>query len=350
MKRRLIALMLSLTLGLTAAACGTGTMGTSSQTPSTSVSDSRETTTEGSTTPAVTEEETTSETSLGPTGPNVSVPNEDRAGNTVEIPAEVNRIVSLVGSITEILVDLGLGDKLVAIDTNTVGFDGVPTDIPAIDLMSPDIETLLAVDADLFLVSNISDAGGETSAFSQIIDAGIAVAYIPTAESLKDIALDIRFVGEATGRTVEAEALVQTMESGLAELAEVAETIPEEEQRSVFVEISAVPYLYSTGSGTFLNEIIELVGAKNVLTDETAWVPVTEEAAIALNPDVILTNVNYIDDPVGEILGREGWEAVTAVVDEAVYAIDNNHSSLPNHNVLEAAREIAAAVYPDYFK
>ena len=67
------------------------------------------------------------------------------------------------------------------------------------------------------------------------------------------------------------------------------------------------------------------------------------------DPDVILTNVNYIEDPVGEILSRPGWEEVTAVRDGNVYYIDNMASSLPDHNVVKALAEMAAAVYPEYY-
>lgn len=57
----------------------------------------------------------------------------------------------------------------------------------------------------------------------------------------------------------------------------------------------------------------------------------------------------HIDDPVGEIKGRSGWEAVTAVKDGAVYAIDNGASSLPNHHIVDALKQMAKAVYPEQY-
>ena len=44
-------------------------------------------------------------------------PTTDRSGNEVTIPEEVNSIVSMAPSTTQILIDLGLGDKIVACDT-----------------------------------------------------------------------------------------------------------------------------------------------------------------------------------------------------------------------------------------
>ena len=105
----------------------------------------------------------------------------------------------------------------------------------------------------------------------------------------------------------------------------------------------------SFGTGTFLDEMITLIVAKNVLADQQGWVSVTEEDAVAANPDVILTSVNYVDDAVGEILSREGWQDVTAVANKDVYYIDNGASSLPNQHVVDALVEMAKAVYPDAY-
>ena len=64
---------------------------------------------------------------------------------------------------------------------------------------------------------------------------------------------------------------------------------------------------------------------------------------------MILTSVNYIDDPVGEILARAGWESVTAVQNGDVYAIDANASNQPSQNIVVALREMLAAVYPEVY-
>ena len=96
--------------------------------------------------------------------------------------------------------------------------------------------------------------------------------------------------------------------------------------------------------------MIDLIGAENVLAGQEGWLSVEEESVVSANPDVILTNVNYIEDPVGEILARPGWEGVTAVQNGGVYTIDNKNSSLPNENIVQALKEMAKAVYPDLYE
>ncbi|MBR3053854.1 MAG: ABC transporter substrate-binding protein, partial [Firmicutes bacterium] len=133
----------------------------------------------------------------------------------------------------------------------------------------------------------------------------------------------------------------------LDEIAEIGKTITE--KKTVAFEISALPYIYSTGKGTFIDEMITLIGAENVYGDQESWIPVAEEDAVAADPDVILTSVNYLPDAVGEIMGRPGWEEVKAVKNGEVYYIDNASSSLPNQYVVKALLEMAKAVYPEYY-
>ena len=68
-----------------------------------------------------------------------------------------------------------------------------------------------------------------------------------------------------------------------------------------------------------------------------------------LNPDVILTSTDYIEDPIGEILSREGWGDVTAVANKAVYPISSQTSNQPNQHIVEALVDMAVAVYPEAY-
>ena len=69
-------------------------------------------------------------------------PDADRAGNAIALPGEVNTIVSLAPSTTEIIIDLGLADKLVAIDTYSAFYWPELAELPQYDMMAPDNEQL----------------------------------------------------------------------------------------------------------------------------------------------------------------------------------------------------------------
>ena len=275
-------------------------------------------------------------------------PTEDPSGAAISVPDEIDSIVVLAPSLAEMVVALGHADQIVGYDTNCAGLEGLDPDAAQFDLAAPDMESLAALEPDLVLVSNMT-LYDQTSPFQSLIDLGICVACVPNSDSIADIESDIAFVAAVLGEQEAGEAIVADMQAEVDRIAAIGETIPEAERRTVYFEISAAPYMYSFGSGVFLDEMLTLIGADNLLADQEGWLSVEAETVVAADPDVILTNVNYIDDPVGEILSREGWDGVTAVAEEQVYYIDNMASSLPDQNVVLAMEQMAEAVYPAYY-
>ena len=127
-------------------------------------------------------------------------------------------------------------------------------------------------------------------------------------------------------------------------------SIAQDKKKTVYFEIGAAPYMYSLGTGTFINEMIEIIGAQNILADQKSWIAVSDEMVLAKDPDVILTNVSYIPNPIDEIMARSGWASLKAVKGKKVFGIDTNSSSRPNHNIIKALKEMAKAVYPEIYK
>lgn len=270
----------------------------------------------------------------------------DPSGAEITVPKEINSIVVLAPSIAETVIALGDGDKIVAYDVSSVGLKGLPADKPVLDLVNPDMEQLVSLNPDLLLVSNLSLYDAENP-YQQLIDLGVCVACIPSSDSIEDIQSDVQFIADVLGKSKEGEELIRQMQAEIDSISEIAQTITE--KKRVYFEISAAPYMYSFGNGVFLNEMIELIGAENILADQEGWLSVGEESVVAANPDMILTNVNYIDNPVQEIMDRSGWDALTAVQNGDVYYIDNMASSLPNQNIVKALKQMAEAVYPEYY-
>lgn len=276
------------------------------------------------------------------------LPTTDPSGAPITIPEKVDSVVALAPSICETMAALGVADKLVGYDLQSVGLAGLPEDVSTFDTVNPDIEQLTALAPDMLLVSNLSLYDQEAP-YQPLIDAGVCVICVPTSDSVEDVRSDIRFLAAALHVPEEGERVVAEMDGQLAKLSDIVSDIPEEERKSVYFEISPAPYLYSSGSGTYLHELIGLAGGKNVLADQSGWISVEGETVVAANPDVIFTNVNYTDAPVEEILGRDGWAGVNAVMNEKVYYIDNMASSLPDQNIVTAVEQMAKALYPERF-
>ncbi len=266
----------------------------------------------------------------------------DRAGNAIEVPENIDKIVSLAPSTTEVLIELGLADKIVGIDYYSADYlEYLDADIPQFDMMEPDCELIASLDPDIVFTSGMSSVGG-VNPFLPLVEAGYCVADIPSSESLDAIRDDIKFIGAVTGKYDESLDLVSYMDETLATVSEVGNgakvlflmSIPD----------ANYPSLYTFGSGTYMQEMLDIIGATNVFADQEGWISVSSEDAIAADPDVILTTVNWVEDPVGDILALEGWENVTAIKNAAVYYVDANLCSRPNEHIADAVVEWAGLI------
>ena len=277
----------------------------------------------------------------------VTLPTKDRSGKEITLPKEATKIISLVPSTTEVIEDLGKTDQLIAVDTQSSTMMTDLKKLPQMDMMAVDAEKLIALKPQIVYVNDINLASSE-SVWKQVEDAGITVVNIPTSTSIKAIKEDVQFIADSLSEHEKGQKLIKTMDQEIDEVAKIGKTI--KKPKTVLFEVAALPDVYSFGNGTFLNEMIETIGAKNVLANEKGWLPVTEEAAIAAKPEVILTNVNYMKDPAKEILARKNWENVPAVQNKEVFEIDNMSSSLPNNHITKALKQMAKAVYPEEYK
>ena len=274
----------------------------------------------------------------------IELPTTDPAGNAIVVPGKIEKIVSLAPSITEILIEMGYADKLVAVDLQSKNIENLPEGLEYFELMSPDAERLAAMKPDIIYASTISIGNG-SDVLSPLKELGISVVYIPSSDSIDGIYKDIEFIAATLQNQIEGDRIVAEMRERIEEIRSLSETITD--KKTVYFEISAAPYMYSFGKGVFLDEMIEIIGAENLLADQEGWISVSEELILSKNPQVILTNVNYIENSVEEIKTRAGWDSVEAVKNGEIYYIDNMSSSLPNHNIVKALEEMLRAVYPE---
>lgn len=269
----------------------------------------------------------------------------DRAGNKFDLPKKVNTIISTAPSNTEILVQLGLADKLIAIDKYSADIEGLDSDLPKIDFRNPDAETIVGLKPDLIIASGHNKSGNEDP-FAAVKEAGIEVIYIPVSSSIEGIYEDINFIANITGTEKKGAEIVDNMKKEINSIKEIGNSITN--KKSVYFEIGSTPTLYSFGNGTFLNEMIELIGAKNILANENSWISPSDEIIIKSNPDVILTNEST-DNIVDSIKTRDGWNDVAGVKGNNIFVIDKNSSSRPSQNIIKALKEMAKAVYPEKY-
>ena len=270
----------------------------------------------------------------------------DRAGRAVVINGPINRIVSTAPSNTEIITDLGQAHKLVAIDRHSANVAGIPAGLVHLDFFHPDAEVIVNLEPDIIIASGHNPTGTGEDPFQLLREMGIPVAYISMSKSIDDIYKDVAFIAELLQAGKEGEALINATKARIAEgIQSVSPNVMH--KRTVYFEISAAPDMFTFGKDSFIDDMIAAIGAVNIFGSENWLVMPSAEAIITRNPDVILTNVNYIDDPVGEIQSRPGFDHINAVKDNRIYQIDTDSSVRPSPRIVLALRQMAQAVYPE---
>ncbi|OQP05981.1 ABC transporter substrate-binding protein [Geobacillus sp. 46C-IIa] len=269
---------------------------------------------------------------------------KDGLGEDVTIKAEPKKIVSLIPSNTEIAYALGLGEKIVGVSD----FDNYPEDVKTktkIGGMEFNVEKIISLKPDLVL-AHASSAHNSKDGLQQLKDAGITVLVVHNAASFNDVYASIELIGKATGTADKADQVINDMKAKLAEVKEKAKQIPADKQANVWIEVSPPPQLYTTGKGTFMDEMLKVISAKNVAGSLEGWPMVTEEQAVAYKPDVIITTYGGAK----QVLERAAWKDVPAVKNKRVYDVNTDLVSRPGPRLVEGVEELAKAIYPDVFK
>ncbi|MEM9725158.1 MAG: ABC transporter substrate-binding protein [Pseudomonadota bacterium] len=204
-------------------------------------------------------------------------------GPNPAVAEETSRVVIAGGDLTEIAFALGAGDRIIAVDT-TSSYPPAVGDLPKVGYMrrlAP--EGLLSMAPDLVLAAAGS---GPEATLDRLEQAGVDVRIGPDDRTLSVVSKKIRFVGEALGLEEEAEALVADVEARLEQA--IAEAAREDGPKVLFLMTSGRSGLMSAGDGTSAEAIINLSGGRNALTGIDGFKPISAEAALAAQPDVLL--------------------------------------------------------------
>ncbi|KGX90861.1 iron ABC transporter substrate-binding protein [Pontibacillus halophilus JSM 076056 = DSM 19796] len=271
----------------------------------------------------------------------------DASGEEVTLQKDPETIVSLIPSNTEILFAVNAGEEVIGVTEN----DDYPSDVETIDHvggMELNVEKIISLQPDLVLGHEIA-LQSSTEAYDQIEEAGIPVYVVSEATSFDEVYDTIETIGTLTGESQSATSLIDKMKSDLTEIEEKAASIEEENEKRVFVESSPAPEIYAPGKGTFVNQMLEMIHANNVLSDQDGWVQVNAEAVVDYQPNVIMVAYNYTENPVEAVLSRNGWDSIPAIQEEAVYLIDTNLLSRPGPRLVEGVEQLAETIYPEIY-
>ena len=265
----------------------------------------------------------------------------DMTGREITLDEPATRIVALTPSDCEILYAIGAGDLLVG-RGKYCDYPAEVLDIPAVESGSDaNIEQIVELQPQVLIMSTMSQTDEQVQ---QLEAAGIHVV-VSDAQDIDGVYTAINMIGELVGKQDEAASVVESMQKTFDEIKANAG----DGTKTIYFEVSPLEYgLWTAGTGTFMDEIANMMGLKNCFADVEGWAAISEEQVLERNPDYILTISMYYGEgptPEEEIASRAGWENVTAVKNGKILNLQNNELSRPAPRLAEGAKALYDFVY-----
>ena len=237
------------------------------------------------------------------------------------------RIVSLLPSFTEILFDIGAGDRVVG-RTTWCDYPPAARAVPSVgDGIPPNIEAVAARKPDLVVLYN---SGPNVTAAKQFERIGIQTVLLEL-NRLEDLGPAARMLGRLTGREGTADSLAAMMDR-------LAGRPPPPVIASIaFVVWDNPPIVI--GRGSYLHQIAQLAGARDVFADlAVPSAQVSLETIAARNPDWIAVLSDSAVTPA--FAKRPEWQAVRAVRDRHFLLLPGSLFGRPGPRSEQAVSEL----------
>ena len=276
-----------------------------------------------------------------PEDTSASITVTDMMGREIKLSGPATKIVVLTAAECEIVYALGAGDTVVG-RGEYCDWPAEVYDVPSVmSGYQTNVEQILALEPDLVIMNTMDQSPDDVA---MLEDAGVPVA-VTVAADIDGVFQSIELIGAITGKTDEATLLAVNMKNVFEQ---ISGNPAGDGEQTVYFEVSPLQWgLWTAGKGTFMDEIATLCGLKNCFGDLDGWAEVSEEQVLERNPDFIVTISMYYGEgptPVEEILGRAGWENVTAVQNNAILNLQDNELTRPGPRLANGAALLNAFV------
>ena len=259
----------------------------------------------------------------------------DMSGREITFDKPVEKAVALTASDCEIIFALGAGDILVG-RGEYCDYPAEVFEIPSVQSgYDTNIEQIIDLEPEVLFMSTMAQTEEQVA---QLEAAGIKVV-VSDAQDIEGTYTAISMIGEILGKTEEAQEVIDGMKAVFEEI----QANKLDGTKTIYFEVSPLQWgLWTAGTSSFMSEIAEMMGLRNCFDDiSDSWAAISEEQVLERNPDFILTITMYYGEgptPEEEIMGRAGWENVTAVKNGDILNLVNNELSRPAPRLAEGAQ------------
>jgi ABC-type Fe3+-hydroxamate transport system substrate-binding protein len=253
----------------------------------------------------------------------------DDAGDTVAVRVPVGRVASLIPAATELLFAVGAGGTVVG-RTAWCDYPSEAATVASLgDGINPNLEAILARKPDLVILYNSAQ---HASPARRLRELGIPALRLNT-DALSDVGRLAHLFGRLTGHRREADSVRAVFDTALP----AASRPRDAAGPKVLLLVWEQPPM-TIGRGSFLNDLVERAGGRNLFADVAASAGVVSIEAVAVrDPDFILTTAA---GPSG-FADRPEWQVVPAVRQRRFLHVTGSEFNRPSPRAPAAIRELA---------
>lgn len=229
-------------------------------------------------------------------------------GAAADSVAKKERIITLGGPVTEVVYALGAGDLVIATDISSTW----PPQVASLKKIgyqrTISAENIIALQPTLILASA---EAGPPAAIEQLRASGIRIEVIPSEHSIAGAKQKIDAVAKILGLQKAATILRDTLDRYSAAADSLQRLAASGTPANIlFIYARGAGALQASGTGTAADAMLAAAGLRNVVTEYSGYKPLTPEAIVAANPDVVLMTTSGLQS----VGGKEGLiRAVPAI-------------------------------------
>lgn len=252
------------------------------------------------------------------------------------------RIVSLNGTITEILSLAGLEDQIVGTDVASTYPESMKSKPKVGHNRKIPVEGVLALNPNL-VIGTSTEVPKET--VEQFRQAGLKVLLLDQEYSVEGSRNLIRAITDSLNLKLKGDSILSAFDRELANV----KAFPESNEKP------KVLFIYARGSGTMMvggadtqvDKIIQLAGAENPAKDFKDYKPLTSESLVKYNPDVLLlfdSGLSSLGSTAG-LLSVQGVKQTNAGKNKKIIAMDGQLLSGFSPRLPQAIKELHAKIH-----
>ncbi len=258
----------------------------------------------------------------------------DDAGDTVRLAEPAHRVVSLIPATTELLFAIGAGPRLVG-RTAWCDYPPAAAQVPNLgDGIRPNVEAIVAQHPDLVVLYRSAQNAEAASALRRL---QIPVIQM-SVDRLADVDRVSAMLGRLTGRVFSADSMASAFDSALARVTVNSDSAS---RPKVLILVWDQPPM-TVGAGSFLSELVERAGGRNLFADvQASSAQVSVEAVVSRDPDLVFVT----GEGTPAFAERPEWRPVRAIREKRFVRVTNSAYNRPSPRAPEAITQLTSLIH-----